>query len=99
MIGWPWNAHVGQRVTPKACVRCWRDVATGETCDGPEFGGVYAIAAIGLEGTELYFSFAEYPGDEEKFDATGFRPVKDTSAQVEELKRLCLPQHKPEPVA
>ncbi|NIJ40376.1 hypothetical protein FHS78_000646 [Parvibaculum indicum] len=99
MIGWPWNAHVGQRVTP-INARRWAETKSGAVIDGPQFGVVYVIAQVSIdEGTgEVYIGFDEFP-PEHGFFAESFRPVKDTSAQVEELKRLCLPQHKPEPVA
>ena len=92
MKSWPWNAHVGQRVTP-IDHRRWQEVGSGYVIDGPLFGVVYVITyvAIDEDSEEVFIGFDEFSA-EHGFFAEHFRPVKDTSAQVEELKRVCLPE-------
>lgn len=88
MTGWPQNAYVGQKVTP-ATSNPWFTFPTLKHCtDGPRFGHVYTVAAIGLyAGKTVTLALEGFCGD---WQATAFRPVKDTTAAVEEIKRQAL---------
>lgn len=100
MTGWPQNAQVGQRVV---CVTGgWVEPGTGadavDAC--PSLREVVTIRSIHVWGDYICFELTEYPRPL-GFAGIGFRPVKDTSAAVEELKRIALKPSLPagEPVA
>lgn len=92
MIGWPESAYAGQRVV---CIdqNGWNDFLTGEKSDGPQYKDVVTISKIVVRPFGLAFALSEWGQDHYKADA--FRPVqtRDTSAQVEALKRLTLDVH------
>lgn len=102
MTGWPQNAHVGQRVTPTDG-EGWFDWPALQPVDGPRFGEVYRVTAVsvGDAGAIAGRVLIEVDGFEGLWSANAFRPVKDTSAAVEELKRIALKPSLPagEPVA
>lgn len=99
MTGWPQNAYVGQKIV---CVaEDWQDPDTGADCDvsAPKLREVVTILRIYRFRGHPCFIVCEYPRG--GFSASGFRPVKDTSPAVEELKRIALKPSLPagEPVA
>ena len=88
IIGWPQTAYVGQKVV---CV---------EAVDSLKKGAIYEIAFVGRDMYGVVgFMLNNIPPNSgyTGFKASRFRPLRDTTHQVEALKRLCNPT--PEAVA
>lgn len=97
---------VGQKVV---CIKRgkWSDSRSGNQCSsGPVFGGIYTIRTVEtdcdgilcLRFEELVFPPEEFFAGffEKQYWANRFRLVKDTTQQVEKLKRLTLPKRQRE---
>ena len=102
-MSWIERAYVGQKVV---FVRWFEErPLVGEIT--PTLNSIYTIreiildddGGVGIRLVEIINAKREYSDGYEEvcFDANKFRPVKDTTHQVEALKRLCNPT--PEVVA
>ena len=100
MTGWPQNAYVGQRVV--SITAEWVEPATGKDATDlcPSLDEVATIRSIHVWEKFICFELDEYSRSI-GFAAVGFRPVKDTTAAVEKIKRNALRPSLPagEPVA
>ena len=97
MTGWPQNAYVGQKIVCISGDWFEYDGRRAVVC-APSFNEVVTITRV-TTWFDIVCINAE--GYTHRMAALSFRPVKDTSAAVEELKHIALKPSIPvgEPVA
>lgn len=99
-MSWVARAKVGDKVA--AIEGVWNPIyGNPAECEPfPVTGRVYTIRALELFAGEIMFVIEELEHDV-VFSASGFRPVRDTTLQVEAIKRAALdvPAKSPETVA
>ena len=94
-MSWIERAKAGDKVSPTDDGKDFKNIETGEICLGPCVGDIVTISRIHRFDIGVFFQLEEHGAP--WFDAEDFRPLRDTTHQVEALKRLCNPT--PEVVA
>lgn len=89
-MSWIERAYVGQKIV---CVRpnehVWIGTISGPTTYAPRLNEICEITEIVSNHDGIYLALAGY-GSISIFHQRWFKPVKDTTLQVEALKRICL---------
>ncbi|GAB4351431.1 MAG: hypothetical protein Kow0026_08490 [Oricola sp.] len=110
-MGWPWDAHVGQKVVFVKMPADWPRKSVAHGISIPAVGQVYTIRFIEA-GEKLFFLLDEIWNsrgpwlldngsvveDEPGFDAVLFKPLRSASDRSSEAVKALIGQFKSEPV-
>lgn len=92
-MAWPWDAHVGQKVT-LVCAAPFEfyEVGSIDPPQDPEFGRVYEIASAFPYHGHIWLQLKEQPDC--AYNAADFRPVDPPSVKAERGMDLLRPLQK-----